>query len=425
MDASSRTKHQMKARDTFHLCLDGRRTDKGGIGRVTQEIELALSGQERIDLTVLCPPAEMSVLPVGVRKIPCNFGPLSLAEYEQLPGIIVETGCDIFISPQFYAPPNITVPVVSWVHDVWPLLHSEWLPPLSSVFNKFGEDSRSAGALIVSEYEQRRLMGDLFPGNKFLAATDASPKDPLHRFVVAMFALNLDRSVKLIACSNHSREEITRLFPEVRTKIRTIYNPVPKFALSRRSEVHCSSEPVLLHVSKWETRKNIPRLIRAVRLLSDSHSGLILRLAGRPVSDSSREAVHEAIHASGVAEQVQIFDNVSDNILATLYSTATGFVMPSLYEGFSLPVVEAFGFGIPVAASNRAALPEIAADAALYFDPYDEQDMARAIETVLFNQPVRRLLAERSARRLEELLSMPFRESILATFIATLHEEVT
>ena len=414
----------MRSKDTFHLCLDGRRTDKGGIGRVSQEIEMALTGAEGIELTVLCSANQSETVPAGLKKILCNFGPLSLAEYEQLPGIIAETGCDIFISPQFYAPPTITVPVVSWVHDTWPLLHPEWLPPLSSVFNKFGDDSRSAGALIVSQYEQRRLKGELFPENKFLAATEASPKEPLYRFVVAMFALNLDRSVQLIACSNHSREEVTRLFPEVRDKIRTIYNPVPKFARMRSSAVNCSNECVLLHVSKWEARKNIPRLIRAVRLILNSHPELILRLVGTPVSSSSSEAVHEAIHQSDIANNVQIFENVSDNMLVTLYSTARGFVMPSLYEGFSLPMVEAFGFGLPAAASNRTALPEIAADAALYFDPDDVRDMARVIETVLFDQPMRRLLKERSARRLQELLNMPFRQSILATLLGALRQEV-
>jgi glycosyltransferase involved in cell wall biosynthesis len=199
-----------------------------------------------------------------------------------------------------------------------------------------------------------------------------------------------------------------------------IYNPVPQFALARRASVDYSTEPRLLHVSKWETRKNIPRLIAAFRLVADSYPELVLRLVGTPVSEASRAAVMEAIESEGVAARVHIFDHLSDDELASLYATSQGLVMPSLYEGFSIPVVEAFAFGLPVAASSRAAVPEIAADAAIYFDPEDERDMARAIEAILFDEPTRRRLKERSARRLEELSALSFRRSILDAFINAL-----
>lgn len=413
----------MKTNKPLRLCLDGRRADKGGIGRVTQETRAALTGLEGVELTVLCPPAATASEARGVRQIPCDFGALSLEEHERLPGVVAATGCDIFISPQFYAPPNLPIPVVSWVHDTWPLLHPEWLPPLTSVFHKFGENSRSAGALVVAEYVRRRSAGELFPANAFLAGADARVSDPLHRFVIAMFALNLDRSVRLITCSETSREDITRLFPEVGDRTQVVYNPVPRFALAPVDGAGGEREPALLHVSKWEPRKNIPALVRAFRRVAEAHPALVLRLVGSPTSEASREAVAEAIAASGLDGRVQIFENVSDEELARLYSTSRGFVMPSLYEGFSIPLAEAFAFGLPVAASRRAAIPEVAADAALYFDPEDEGDMARAIEAVLFDEAGRRRLAENSRRRLAELSAMPFRRSIIDAFAGALRRE--
>ncbi len=411
----------MNADGILRLCLDGRRTDKGGIGRITLEIQDALSGEKGVELTVLCPPGTTSSTD-GTRRICCNFGVLSLEEYEQLPGILDAADCDIYISPQFYAPPKITVPVVSWVHDTWPLTHPEWLPPLSSVFSKFGENSRSAGALVVAGYEARRKKGDLFPDNTFLAEADERVTDPLHRFVIAMFALNLKRSVHLVTCSGTSCEELARLFPEVRNKTQVIYNPVPRFALAHHRRDRKEPRPALLHVSKWEPRKNIPRLIRAFGLVCEARPTVRLRLVGTPVSKESEDEVLDAIAAAGVAKQVQIFAGPCDDELGELYSGSTGFVMPSLYEGFSIPVVEAFAFGLPVAAARRAAIPEVSADAALYFDPENECDMAVAMDAILFDEPTRRRLKENARRRLAELSSIHFGSSLRAAFAEVLRK---
>ena len=74
---------------------------------------------------------------------------------------------------------------------------------------------------------------------------------------------------------------------------------------------------------------------------------------------------------------------VNDRELKALYENALGFIFPSLYEGFGLPVLEAMRAGCPVISSHAASLPEVAGDAALYFDPGDVEDMARVIERFL------------------------------------------
>jgi alpha-1,3-rhamnosyl/mannosyltransferase len=80
---------------------------------------------------------------------------------------------------------------------------------------------------------------------------------------------------------------------------------------------------------------------------------------------------------------------VDDADLGALYSGATLFVMPSLYEGFCIPVLEAMVCGTPVVCSNVSSLPEVVGDAALTFDPHDVRAMARAIERALVDEALR------------------------------------
>ncbi len=74
---------------------------------------------------------------------------------------------------------------------------------------------------------------------------------------------------------------------------------------------------------------------------------------------------------------------VDDRRLIALYSSASAFVLPSSYEGFGLPVLEAMSFGVPVVASDAASIPEVGGDAAIYFPSGDAGALARAIESVL------------------------------------------
>ena len=101
----------------------------------------------------------------------------------------------------------------------------------------------------------------------------------------------------------------------------------------------------------------------------------------------------------GIEEGVVFPGYVDAADLAALYSGATLFVMPSLYEGFCMPVVEAMACGVPVACSNVSSLPEVAGDAALLFDPLDVGAMARTMERVLKSKELRQRMAGRGVER--------------------------
>lgn len=104
----------------------------------------------------------------------------------------------------------------------------------------------------------------------------------------------------------------------------------------------------------------------------------------------------------GLKEKVIFAGYVDDDTLAALYSGARGFIYPSLYEGFGLPVLEAMASGCPVICSNAASLPEVAGDAALLVDPHAPADLAAAMERVAQDDAVRRQLIAEGLSRAKE-----------------------
>jgi glycosyltransferase involved in cell wall biosynthesis len=141
----------------------------------------------------------------------------------------------------------------------------------------------------------------------------------------------------------------------------------------------------LLAVGSANPTKNLPRLVRAYAR-SGLAQGVKLVLAGgtRPqVFAATDEADAPGVLHVGVLGDAQ---------LKALYGAALGLVFPSLYEGFGLPPLEAMACGCPVAAAKAASLPEVCGDAALYFDPRAEDDIADALSRLQADAPLRERL---------------------------------
>jgi glycosyltransferase involved in cell wall biosynthesis len=100
-----------------------------------------------------------------------------------------------------------------------------------------------------------------------------------------------------------------------------------------------------------------------------------------------------------LAQRAHFAGHVAESLLPALYRGATALLFPSLYEGFGLPVVEAFACGLPVITSNTTSLPEVAGKAALLVDPLSVDDMAQAITRVVTDQILRATLRERGLVR--------------------------
>jgi len=147
------------------------------------------------------------------------------------------------------------------------------------------------------------------------------------------------------------------------------------------------SGPYLLFVSALNNRKNLPRLVQAFAKLKEKGSKHSLVMVGRP--DASAVPLKEEVAKLGVASSVKFFEALPQEDLVALYRGADLFVYPSILEGFGLPVIEAMACEVPVVVANASCMPEIAGDAALFFDGNDADDLARQLERGLNDKDLR------------------------------------
>ncbi len=154
----------------------------------------------------------------------------------------------------------------------------------------------------------------------------------------------------------------------------------------------------ILFVGTLQPRKNIVKLIEAFSKIE--RENLILVIVGK--KGWLYEDILSAPQKFGVGERVKFLDFVEDKDLPSLYKNALCFVLPSLYEGFGLPVLEAMKYGCPVLTSNVSSLPEAGGDAAIYFDPTDAEDIASKIEKVISNPKLRQELIEKGYNQIKK-----------------------
>lgn len=154
----------------------------------------------------------------------------------------------------------------------------------------------------------------------------------------------------------------------------------------------------ILFVGTLQPRKNIVKLIEAFSKIE--RENLILIIVGK--KGWLYEDILSAPQKFGVGERVKFLDFVEDKDLPSLYKNALCFVLPSLYEGFGLPVLEAMKYGCPVLTSNVSSLPEAGGDAAIYFDPTDAEDIASKIQKVISNPKLRQELIEKGYNQIKK-----------------------
>ena len=171
--------------------------------------------------------------------------------------------------------------------------------------------------------------------------------------------------------------------------------PTPPAAL--RAALGLGDGPIVLNVGAKKRHKNQVALVRAMPLVLAAHPDAQLVLAGAP-GEYERE-LRAAATQLGLERAVILCGYISQEQLEGLYAMATCFVFPSLNEGFGLPILEAMERGLPVACSNVSAMPEVAGDAALLFDPGDDGTVAAAITRLLADAALREQLVIAGRRR--------------------------
>ncbi|MHC5230960.1 glycosyltransferase family 4 protein [Brucella sp. LJL56] len=181
----------------------------------------------------------------------------------------------------------------------------------------------------------------------------------------------IKRAERVVAVSGATKQSISELYPWSKNKIDVVYPGCTPFLPDRISvdlKRFDLDRPYALFVGTLEPRKNLLRLLEAFASLSlDIKSRLLLVIAGGQgwgLNDLTTE-----ISRLNIASSVRLTGFVSDEELGKLYLDARFLAMPSLYEGFGFPIIEANQLGVPVLTSNTSSMPEVGGDAALLIDP--------------------------------------------------------
>jgi len=218
----------------------------------------------------------------------------------------------------------------------------------------------------------------------------------LVRYLEQVVPRSVARADRVLADSEATRTDLIRLLGVSPGKVEVLYSGVaPRFrpgpeAGERerlKARYGIGDRPYVLSVGTLQPRKNFVRLIRAFARLSPAalRSAPLLVIAGGP-GWLYEEVLEEAEKHGG---RVRLLGFVDDADLPALYRNASLFVFPSFYEGFGLPVLEAMACGVPVVCSDASSLPEVAGDAVLLVDPYDEEGLAAAMERALTEKTLR------------------------------------
>jgi len=232
-------------------------------------------------------------------------------------------------------------------------------------------------------------------------------------FLKFLLARSAKSSAAIITVSENSRQDIIRLCGVPESKVHVVYegydgelfNRIPPYeALRKQLQLRVGiNRPYILHHGAIQPRKNLVRLIAAYRqmLVGNPRLGFDLVLAG-PLAWQHEETLNFANTDNTGRGKVVLTGALSDHDLSLLVRGASLEVIPSLYEGFCLPMVEAMACGVPTIAANTSCLPEISGGFLRYFDPSSVEGMAACMESVLLSRDLQAELAERGRERAQK-----------------------
>jgi len=215
----------------------------------------------------------------------------------------------------------------------------------------------------------------------------------------------VERADHILTDSHWTRDDVINhldVSPERVTTVHLaanpVYRPITDQQEVRRAAASFGLPPeFIIFVGTLEPRKNVPTLLRALRRLRDSGYGIHLAIVGQKGWLFDR--VFSTLTELGLTDCVHFLENVSNEDLARLYNAARCLTLPSYYEGFGLPPLEAMACGTPVVVSDRSSLPEVVGDAGLLVDPDSPEELAASLAQILDDGALRTSLRQRGLVR--------------------------
>ena len=215
------------------------------------------------------------------------------------------------------------------------------------------------------------------------------------REIIAQKKEVISRANRIIAISENTKRDIIELLHINPDKIDVIYHSTSMKPFTGKQSLELPNT-FLLFVGDRNPYKNFDRLARVFSKLSAQNDKLFLVCTGMPFNKTEKVFINK-LNISNRVLQIK----ATDKLLAELYSRARVFVFPSLYEGFGIPILEAYACHCPVALSNTSCFPEIAENAGVYFDPYSENSILNAITEIIYNDKKRTDLIQKGNERLK------------------------
>lgn len=274
-----------------------------------------------------------------------------------IPRILKKYKADVFISPDGYLSLKASIPQIAVIHD----LNFEHYP------------------------------GDLKPH--------------ITRYYKKHFPLFAKKATQIVTVSNYSKEDIAKQYGIDKNKIIVAYNGVDD-GFKRSEEIEISvfkqkfniSQKYYLAVGSIHGRKNIDRLLQAFDIFkSKTNSTMQLVLVGSKYNWTTE--MKNTLEKMKFGKDVTFTGHLSKQELIHAYSGADALVFPSYFEGFGIPLIEAMKCECPVICANATSFPEVAGDAALYFDPFSTSDITLKMEEFQSNKELRdQLIAKGKVR---------------------------
>ncbi len=211
--------------------------------------------------------------------------------------------------------------------------------------------------------------------------------------------LMVERADRVIAISQQTKDDLIRLCGTPAEKIDVVHHGNSLFMPVHPELVTIElPERYVLFVGLRNKYKNFARMVQAMRPLMEKDRDLHLLCAGGgPFSEEESKIIHEM----GIESRVKQMW-VSDDELAIMYNRAICFVYPSEYEGFGLPILEAYACGCPVLCADASCFPEIAGEGAVFFDPFNTEEITHRIQQMAEDSSRREEYIRRGELRLKD-----------------------
>ena len=341
------------------IAIDGRKYFDFGIGTYIQQLVKTLSGLRSAHRFILySSPSDVSsiTLPRRWEIAEANYSKYSISEIGSFGLRIRRDKVDVFHEPHYTLPIGVKNISVVTIHDI---IHLRFP-------GSFGRLQRS--------YSREMVRHSLRSSRFVITDSEFTKIDILSTFRVAEDKINV---IHLGV-----GEQFKKLKPG-----RTITEFRQRFGLKR---------PFVLYVGNVKKHKGIDTLLEALKRIPAKRD-LELVLVGGSISQDP--VLQSMAMALGIGDRIRELGRLNDNDLVTAYNAAEVLVMPSRYEGFGLPALEAMACGTPVLVSDAASLPEVVGDAALIFGVGHSAECADGLLRVLNESSLRRTLIRKGAER--------------------------